>query len=83
MTREDLEQIEGHIISAREQLQEDIISIMESNFGEVEYLPEVLDNLCQATVDRTKALWNDILLDSKTFLEQSGCTPAYPRPEPR
>ena len=62
MTKNELlEQIDCHVASAREQLQEDIISIMESNFGEVEYLPEVLDSLCQATVDKFKGLWNDIL----------------------
>jgi len=36
------------MLSAREQLMEDIICIMESNFGEVEYKDDVITQLCDA-----------------------------------
>ena len=36
------------ILSAREQLMEDIDSIIESNFGEVEYKDDVIRMLCDA-----------------------------------
>ena len=36
------------MLTSREQLMEDIICIMESNFGEVEYKDEVVNMLCDA-----------------------------------
>jgi len=36
------------MLTSREQLMEDIISIMESNFGEVEYKDDVINMLCDA-----------------------------------
>tara|TARA_B100002019_G_scaffold225154_1_gene198159 strand:- start:685 stop:828 length:144 start_codon:yes stop_codon:yes gene_type:complete len=36
------------LLTRREQLMEDIDCIMESNFGEVEYTPEVIAMLCDA-----------------------------------
>ena len=36
------------MLTAREQLMEDIICIMESNFGEVEYKDDVIRQLCDA-----------------------------------
>ena len=35
------------ILSVREQIQEDLICLLESQFGEVEYLSEVQDLACQ------------------------------------
>jgi hypothetical protein len=39
------------ILSVREQIQEDLISLLESQFGEVDYLSEVQDLACQIVVD--------------------------------
>ncbi len=36
------------MITSREQLMEDIMCIIESNFGEVEYKDEVITQLCDA-----------------------------------
>ena len=36
------------MLQQREQLMEDIICIMESNFGEVEYKDDVIRQLCDA-----------------------------------
>jgi len=36
------------MLQQREQLMEDIICIMESNFGEVEYKDDVINMLCDA-----------------------------------
>jgi hypothetical protein len=39
------------IISVREQIQEDLISLLESQFGQVDYLSEVQDLACQIVAD--------------------------------
>ena len=39
------------IISVREQIQNDLICLLESQFGEVDYLSEVQDLACQIIVD--------------------------------
>ena len=39
-----------------EQIQSDIICIMDSHYGEVEYVQETIDILCQAVVDRVNEL---------------------------
>ncbi len=39
------------IISVREQIQEDLICLLESQFGQVDYLSEVQDLACQIVVD--------------------------------
>ena len=39
------------IISVREQIQEDLIALLESQFGQVEYLEEVQTLACQIVVD--------------------------------
>ena len=45
------------IISVREQIQEDLICLLESQFGEVDYLSEVQDLACQIVVENfTKLL---------------------------
>jgi hypothetical protein len=44
MTKTDL-------LCVREQIQEDLICLLESQFGEVEYLSEVQDLACQIVVD--------------------------------
>ena len=45
------------ILSVREQLQEDLICLLESQFGEVDYLSEVQDLACQIVVSNfTKLL---------------------------
>jgi hypothetical protein len=43
-------------LSVREQIQEDLISLLESQFGEVEYLNEVQDLACQIVVDNFSKL---------------------------
>lgn len=40
----------------REQIQDDLITVMDSQFGEVEYVEEAKNMLCQAVVDRIKPL---------------------------
>jgi hypothetical protein len=42
---------ETDIISVREQIQNDLICLLESQFGEVDYLSEVQDLACQIVVD--------------------------------
>ena len=42
---------ETDLLSVREQIQEDLICLLESQFGEVEYLSEVQDLACQIVVD--------------------------------
>ena len=45
------------ILSVREQLQEDLICLLESQFGEVDYLDEVQSLACQIVIDNfTKLL---------------------------
>ncbi len=45
------------ILSVREQLQEDLICLLESQFGEVDYLSDVQDLACQIVVSNfTKLL---------------------------
>ena len=45
------------IISVREQIQNDLICLLESQFGEVDYLSEVQDLACQIVVENfTKLL---------------------------
>jgi hypothetical protein len=41
-----------------EQIQNDLISLLESQFGEVEYLEEVKDLACQIVIDNFKSLLN-------------------------
>ena len=48
--------IETDLLSVREQIQEDLISLLESQFGEVEYLNEVQDLACQIVVDNFSQL---------------------------
>ena len=43
------------MLTSREQLMEDIICIMESNFGEVEYKDEVVNMLCDAVCNNLPA----------------------------
>ncbi len=47
---------ETDILSVREQIQEDLICLLESQFGEVEYLSEVQDLACQIVVDNFSQL---------------------------
>ena len=44
------------IASCREQIQEDLISLLDSQFGLVEYIDEVKDLACQIVVDNFKKL---------------------------
>jgi hypothetical protein len=44
------------ILSVREQIQEDLISLLESQFGEIDYLNEVQDLACQIVVDNFSQL---------------------------
>jgi len=44
------------ILSVREQIQEDLICLLESQFGEVDYLDEVKSLVCQIVVDNFKKL---------------------------
>ena len=47
---------ETDIISVREQIQNDLICLLESQFGEVDYLSEVQDLACQIVVDNFTTL---------------------------
>lgn len=40
----------------KEQIQEDLICLLDSQFGEVEYIDEVKDLACQIVVDSFKRL---------------------------
>ena len=42
---------ETDIISVREQIQNDLICLLESQFGQVDYLSEIQDLACQIVVD--------------------------------
>ena len=46
------------IISVREQIQNDLLCLLESQFGEVDYLSEVQDLACQIVVDNFTQLLN-------------------------
>ena len=46
------------IISVREQIQNDLLCLLESQFGEVDYLTEVQDLACQIVVDNFTQLLN-------------------------
>ena len=39
------------VLTIREQLQEDLITLLDSQFGEVDYLDDVKDLACQIVVD--------------------------------
>ena len=41
-----------NVVDLRELIQDDIITCMDSHFGEVEYVQEVETQLCQIVVDR-------------------------------
>jgi hypothetical protein len=43
--------MEGYLLQTREQIQQDLITLFDSQFGEVEYLDEVKTLACQIVVD--------------------------------
>ncbi len=43
--------MEGYLLQAKEQIQQDLITLLDSQFGEVEYLDEVKTLACQIVVD--------------------------------
>ncbi len=45
------ELMEGYLLQTREQIQQDLITLLDSQFGEVEYLDEVRTLACQIVVD--------------------------------
>jgi len=47
---------DADILSIREQLQEDLICLLESQFGEVDYLDEVKSLACQIVVNNFNQL---------------------------
>jgi hypothetical protein len=47
---------QNDILSVREQIQEDLICLLESQFGEVDYLDEVQSLACQIVVDNFTTL---------------------------
>ena len=49
---------ETDIISVREQIQNDLICLLESQFGEVDYLSEVQNLACQIVVENFTQLLN-------------------------
>ena len=53
MTTQQLcdELMEGYLLQTREQIQQDLITLLDSQFGEVEYLDEVKTLACQIVVD--------------------------------
>ena len=57
------------LLTQREQLMEDIDCIMESNFGEVEYTPEVIAMLCDAVIKNFPTdSWTTTTLTSTCWL---------------
>lgn len=44
------------IAEIKEQIQEDLIALLDSQFGEVEYVEEVKDLACQIVIDNFKKL---------------------------
>lgn len=50
------EMIRTDLLDTREQIQEDLISLLDSQFGMVEYVDEVKDLACQIVVDNFKKL---------------------------
>jgi hypothetical protein len=53
MTTQQLydELMEGYLFQTREQIQQDLITLLDSQFGEVDYLDEVKTLACQIVVD--------------------------------
>jgi hypothetical protein len=53
MTTQQLcdELMEGYLLQAKEQIQQDLITLLDSQFGEVDYLDEVKTLACQIVVD--------------------------------
>jgi hypothetical protein len=47
---------ETDLLSVREQIQEDLISLLESRSSEIDYLNEVQDLACQIVVDNFSQL---------------------------
>ncbi len=45
------ELIDGYLLQTREQIQQDLLTLLDSQFGEVEYLDEVKTLACQIVVD--------------------------------
>ncbi len=45
------ELMEGYLLQTREQIQQDLITLLDSQFGEIEYLDEVKTLACQIVVD--------------------------------
>ena len=45
------ELMDGYLVQTREQIQQDLITLLDSQFGEVEYLDEVKTLACQIVVD--------------------------------
>ncbi len=43
--------MEGYLLQAKEQIQQDLITLLDSQFGEIEYLDEVRTLACQIVVD--------------------------------
>jgi len=43
--------LEGYLLQTGEQIQQDLITLLDSQFGEVEYLDEVKTLACQIVVD--------------------------------
>lgn len=50
------ETVRTELLDTREQIQEDLISLLDSQFGMVEYVDEVKDLACQIVVDNFKKL---------------------------
>lgn len=44
------------MLDLRDQIQEDLICLLDSQFGQVEYIDEVKDMACQIVVDNFKRL---------------------------
>jgi hypothetical protein len=49
---------DNDILSVREQIQEDLICLLESQFGEVDYLSDVQELACQVVVSNFAKLLN-------------------------
>ena len=56
------------MLTAREQLMEDIDCIIESNFGEVEYKDDVIRQLCDAVCRNFPSNWHKWLTKSSIVI---------------
>jgi hypothetical protein len=58
------------VLTVREQLQEDLITLLDSQFGEVDYLDDVKDLACQIVIDRSHQMTLTQELKTYSFTDE-------------